>query len=139
VSTDVTIAQQQGAGVFACQEIIVSLSMNPSVMDISFPPASATVSGALAGSFKSTYGMPQTQYVGSNGILAGVAVAGSISADGTSISASPPDFSSAQLGTYTGLAGNITASGALDVVGGGFVTVKRSKICNPGRPPAPVE
>lgn len=127
VSLLISIAASQGAGIFGCVQKYEApfgsaVQMSPSTVNICAPPQTATVSGAPAGTFQSVYGMPQTEYLDSDGNVVGTAQASYVSPNGTYFSGSVPDFSSAGVGTYVGLVGNYSSNG-LNIVGGGDVHV----------------
>jgi hypothetical protein len=74
----------------------LSLSANPTSIDLLSPPATATITGDL---FDTTYGMPRVEYFDGNGYLVGSVFATSVSSS-TSLTASVPDLSSAYSGSY---------------------------------------
>jgi hypothetical protein len=74
----------------------LTLSANPSSVDLLSPPSTATITGDL---FDATYGMPRVEYFDGNGYLVGSVYATSVSGS-TSLTADVPDLSGAYSGTY---------------------------------------
>lgn len=133
-----TITAPQGAEAFGCRETVADaplLRISPSIINIANPPETVTISNAPSGGFKYISAMPESQYIDDNGIIEGISDASTISPDGTSITGFTPDVSSAALGTYAGIAGNVSGS-SLNVVGGGSVhLIYKAVVCNPDCPP----
>ena len=75
----------------------LTLTANPSSIDLNNPPATVTNSGQ---SFDATYGMPRVEYFDGSGFLIGSVFATYVSGDGTSLQANVPDLSAAYSGTY---------------------------------------
>jgi hypothetical protein len=99
------------------------------VFDRSNPPATAEITGE---GIDPTYGMPLVQYYDSNGTLQAQAYATSVSSDATSMTGPVPDFSSAPLGTYSGVVSNVDANSNYYVIGAVSVDVIDSSVPPPG-------
>jgi hypothetical protein len=74
----------------------LSLSANPSSIDLLSPPSTITITGQ---SFDTTYGMPRVEYFDGDGYLVGAVYATSVSGN-TSLTANAPDLSLAYSGSY---------------------------------------
>ena len=85
----------------------LTLSSNPSSIDLTSPPSTVTITGQ---SFDSTYGMPRVDYYDGNGYLVGSAYASSVSGS-TLLTANVPDLSEAYSGSYQIKVTNKTSSG----------------------------
>jgi hypothetical protein len=77
-------------------------------------PASIMIQGS---GFTSTYGMPVLQYFDMSGNLIDQRAVDSVSADGTTLTATPPNFSELATGTYAGVINNIAADGSYQYAG----------------------
>jgi hypothetical protein len=114
---------------FWCVERVVTtvpLIASPTPIDLASLPSTVSISNAPSGSFVSTYGMPQTQYIDPSGTIDAVANANSISGGGTTISGPTPAISVVAIGYYVGVAGNITSSGHFGLVGAGSILLQNT-------------
>lgn len=75
----------------------LTLTANPSSIDLNNPPSTVTITGQY---FDATYGMPRVEYFDGNGFLLGSVFATSVSGGGTSLQANVPDLSAAYSGNY---------------------------------------
>lgn len=98
--------------------------------DFTFSPSPLYTDGSSGGTatisgqgFSSQYGMPLLQYYDMSGNLVNQANADAVASDGTWISASVPDLSQLQLGSYVGFLYNKNASGSYTYLGTASVTV----------------
>lgn len=76
----------------------LTLSANPSTIDLNNPPATVTITGQY---FDTTYGMPRVEYFDSNGFLVGSTLASSVSGGGTSLVTNVPNLQYVYSGAYT--------------------------------------
>ena len=72
-------------------------TVDPSVIDVDYPPPTVTVSGS---GISSSGGMPTVEYYNVNGILVAQQSALQVAADGTWLTMSTPDLSSVYAGSY---------------------------------------
>lgn len=104
----------------------IPLIASPTPIDLASLPSTVSISNAPSGSFVSTYGMPQAQYIDPSGTIDAVATANSISGGGTTISGPTPAISAVAIGYYVGVAGNVTSSGQFGLVGAGSILLQNT-------------
>jgi hypothetical protein len=90
--------------------------VDPSTIDVDYPPPLVTVSGS---NISSTGGMPTVEYYNSYGILVAQQAASQVAVDGTWLTAATPDLSSISSGRYLLTIRN--PDGA--IAGNGFVNI----------------
>ena len=97
-----------------------SLSASPSSVNLESPPTSGTITGQ---GFDTTYGMPRVDYFNDQGFLVGSVEAGSVSSNGTSLTANMPNLANVYSGTYVVKVTNKASSGYyLNIVGSATMT-----------------
>ena len=139
VSVEGFVDKANGSYTFGCEDPNgyapnpFALQITPGVINLYKRPSSLTVSGAPVGAFaNSSFGLPQTQYIDSDGTIGGIANSSSVSSDGTSITGPVPSgIDSLATGTYAGLAGDRESGYTINIKGGGRIGVVRILTCPP--------
>ncbi|MDQ6652247.1 MAG: hypothetical protein M3Y84_05845 [Acidobacteriota bacterium] len=108
-----------------------AFSANPSSIDITYPPATVTITGQ---DLVATYGMPWVEYYDENGSLVAQTQAFSVAPDGSWLTGYTPDLSSVPTGAYTVVVSNVDPDGSLSIAGTTTINVFASV---PDPPPDP--
>lgn len=107
----------------------LNFEASPPYVDPASPPGTMTITGQ---DMDTTYGMPMVEYYDVNGNLFAQTQAFYVAPDGTSLTASAPDFSSCPTSQYLVVVSNVDPNGLLVIVGSTTIDV-----FTPDPPPPP--